>query len=313
MPQKNSRFAFIFPGQGTQYPGMGQDFVHNFSAARLTFEEADDLLQFSLSKIILQGPENVLTETKNSQLAIYVTSVAILRVVQELYNLKPTVCAGLSLGEYTALTAGEWLSFQKVLPLVQKRGELMNEACQTTQGTMAAVLGLSAQEIENVVQQVNLPQDLWIANFNCPGQVVLSGTAKGIEKGSEQAKLQGAKKVILLQVSGAFHSGLMTSAEKKFAPFIEDSSIQAGLSKLAMNVPGAIVEDRSQIKNYLIKQVTHSVRWEQSIRQVDQQGIDFYIELGPRKTLAAFNKRIEVVAPTLSIEKIEDLDQLKHI
>jgi len=291
---------------------MGQDFVHNFSAARLTFEEADDLLQQSLSKIILKGPESELTQTKNSQLAIYVTSVALLRVVQELYDLKPTVCAGLSLGEYTALTAGEWLPFRFALPIVKKRAELMNEACKATKGTMAAVLGLDAAAMEEVVKAVNRPHDLWIANFNCPGQIVLSGTAQGIELGNLKAKEKGAKRVLPLQVSGAFHSGLMEMAEKKLTPFIEEMNLQEGTSQLVMNVPGDFVSDRQQIKHNLIQQVTRSVRWEQGIRAIDQQGVDFFIEFGPGKTLSGFNKRIGVKAPTLSIEKIEDLDQLKH-
>jgi [acyl-carrier-protein] S-malonyltransferase len=313
MKKSFRRLAFLFPGQGAQYPGMAQDFVKTFSAARLTFEEADDLLKRPLSTLILEGPEDVLTQTKNSQVAIYVASVAILRVIQELYDFKPFVCAGLSLGEYTALTAGEWLSFRHALPLVHYRGQFMNEACEATSGTMAVVMGLEAAVVEEMVRAVDLPHDLWVANFNCPGQVVLSGTLKGIEAGTAGAKAKGAKRVLPLPVHGAFHSGLMRQAEKKLAPYIQQAPIVQGEAQLVMNVPGNFVSDVEKVRHHLIQQVTHSVKWEQGIRAMEQQGIDLFIEFGPGKTLAGMNKRIGVQAPTLSIEKVEDLDQLSQM
>lgn len=313
MKHKFQRIAFLFPGQGAQYPGMAQDFVHHFSAARLTFEEADDLLKRSISTIVLQGPEKELTETKNSQTGIYIASMAILRVIQELYDLKPFVCAGLSLGEYTALTAAEWLSFRQALPLVQYRGQFMNEACEMTKGTMAVIMGLDAQIVEEIVREVNLPNDLWVANFNCPGQVVISGTVKGIEAGTSAAKSHNAKRVLPLQVHGAFHSGLMQVAQDKLAPYIQKAPIEKGLAQLVMNVPGNFVTDIESVRCNLIEQVTHSVRWEQGIRALEQQNIDLYIEFGPGKTLSGMNKRIGVQAPMISIEKVEDLDQLSQL
>lgn len=313
MTKKFQRIAFLFPGQGAQYPGMAQDFVSEFSAARLTFEEADDLLKRSLSSIILQGPEDILTQTKNSQVGIYVTSMAILRVVQELYELQPFVCAGLSLGEYTALTAAEWLSFRQTLPLVQHRGQFMNEACEATKGTMAVVMGLEPSIVEEIVREVNLPHDLWIANYNCPGQIVLSGTSKGIERGSEAAKVRGAKRVLPLQVHGAFHSGLMQMAETKLAPYIQQAPLVKGTAQLVMNVPGGVVDEVDLARRYLIEQVTHSVRWEQGIHAMEEQEVDLYVEFGPGKTLTGMNKRIGVKVPTLSIEKMEDLKQLSEL
>lgn len=307
------RIAFLFPGQGAQYPGMAQDFAQQFSAARLTFEEADDLLKRPLSAAIFNGPEEELTLTKNSQTGIFVASTAILRVVRELYDLQPFACAGLSLGEYTALTAGEWLPFRHALPLVQHRGDFMHAACEETKGAMAVVMGLGNEVVEEMVKKINLPQDLWVANFNCPGQIVLSGTAKGIEAGSIAAKELGAKRVLPLQVSGAFHSGLMQPAENRLAPFIEQVPFVQGSSKLIMNVPGDFVSELSEVKSNLIKQVTHSVRWEQGIRALEEQGVDLFIEFGPGKTLSGLNKRIGVKAPTLTIEKVEDLDLLKTI
>lgn len=306
------RIAFLFPGQGAQYPGMGKDFVQNFSAARLTFEEADDLLQRNLSDLILEGSPEELTQTKNSQVGIYVTSVAILRVVKELYDLEPIVCAGLSLGEYTAMTACEILSFINGLPLVQDRGQFMQEACNATTGAMSVIVGMDGEAVEKVVKGLNLPRDLWVANYNCPGQVVISGTLRGIEAGTAAVLANGAKKVIPLQVAGAFHSGLMAQAEKRLEDKILQVPLHKGVSKLVMNVPGAFVEDLNQIRHNMVKQVTSSVRWEQGIRAMSDQGIDLFIEFGPGKTLSGMNKRIGLTAPTLSVEKIEDLDLIKE-
>lgn len=312
-----SRFkniAFMFPGQGSQYPGMAKDFFEQFSAAKQTFQEADDLLKRDLSSIVFNGPDALLTETKNSQLGIYVASMAILRSVLNLFpELAPSVCAGLSLGEYTALTASGKLDFADAIPLVSHRAQYMNDACEQTQGKMAVVLGLDGDVVEQMVKEVNLPHDLWAANFNCPGQVVLSGTERGIEAGSIAAKEKGAKRVLPLQVHGAFHSGLMQSAEDRLAPYIDQAKLKDSSCKIIMNVPGAEVKDIAQIRKNLISQVTHSVRWEQGVRSMMAQDVDLYIEFGCGKTLAGFNKRIGVTAPTVSVEKIEDIKSLESM
>ena len=307
------RIAFLFPGQGAQYPGMARDFVQNFSAARLAFEEADELLQRSLSSIILDGPEAVLTETKNSQAGIFVASMALFRVVQELYDLKPFVCAGLSLGEYTALTSAGYLSFREALPLVELRGQFMNEACESSPGEMAVVMGLDANEVVEAVREVNLPQDLWVANFNCPGQVVISGTKLGIEAGTAALKKRNAKRILPLPVHGAFHSGLMQQARDKLSPYLKKAMLVKGSSQLVMNVPGDFVSDLEDMRRNLTEQVTHSVRWEQGIRAMEDQKIDLYIEFGPGKALSGMNKRIGVQAPTLSIEKVDDLKLIEEL
>lgn len=308
------KIAFLFPGQGAQYPGMGKDFVETFPLARQILEEADDLLKRNLSKIILEGPENILTETKNSQVGIYVISYAILRIMQQEYpNLKPAVCAGLSLGEYTALTAAEKLSFSEGLPLVQLRGEFMNDACEKTAGKMAVILGMDPEAVETMVKNLHLPQDLWVANYNCPGQIVISGTLKGIEAGTAAAKVAGAKRVLPLQVHGAFHSGLMIEAEERLAEYIQKASIKESTISLVMNVNGNFADKMSDIKDNLIRQVTHSVRWQQGIEQMAQHGTDLFIEIGCGKTLTGFNKRIGIQAPTLSIETVQDLNQLKEL
>lgn len=306
------KIAFLFPGQGAQYPGMGKDFFESFPIVRETFEQADDLLGRSLSTIILEGPEPVLTETKNSQTGIFVTSMALLRVIEEMFpQVKPSICAGLSLGEYTAVCASNRLTFSDCLPLVQHRGQFMNEACETTKGTMAVILGLDAATVEEMVKEVNLPNDLWAANFNCPGQIVISGTLKGIEAGSAAAKAKGAKRVLPLTVHGAFHSGLMRRAEERLTEYVKAAPLKESEISLVMNVPGNFVKDTTQIRENLIKQVTHSVRWEQGIRAIEKTGVDLFLEIGCGKTLAGFNKRIGTIAPTVSIEKVTDLKELE--
>ncbi|MGZ3633172.1 MAG: ACP S-malonyltransferase [Parachlamydiaceae bacterium] len=311
--KKFAKIAFLFPGQGAQYPGMAKDFVENFAIARHTFEEADDLLGRKLSTIILEGPENVLTETKNSQLGIFVASMAMLRVLQEqLPHLKPAVCAGLSLGEYTALCASNRLSFAETLALVDHRGRYMNDACEEIAGTMAVVLGLQGDEVETLVKEVNLPNDLWAANFNCPGQTVISGTTKGIQLGTEAAKARGAKRVLPLQVHGAFHSGLMASAERRLSQHIQLASLANSDIAFVMNVPGDFVSENSVIKEDLIKQVTSPVRWEQGIRRIADSGVTSYIEIGCGKSLSGFNKRIQVTSSTFSLEKVEDLQMIEQ-
>lgn len=308
------KVAFLFPGQGAQYPGMAKDFYDSFPAARQTFEEADDLLGTKLSTIIFNGPDQLLTETKNSQLGIYIASNAILRVINQLFpQLTPSYCAGLSLGEYTALTAAQKLSLVDGLTLVGHRGQYMNDACEATKGTMAVILGLNADQVEQLVKEVNLPNDLWAANFNCPGQVVISGTLKGIEAGTAAAKAKGAKRVLPLQVHGAFHSGLMKLAEEQLTPFIEEANLKDSKCDIVMNVPGKTVRIILEIRQFLIEQVTQPVRWEQGIRHLMDAGVDLFVEMGCGKTLAGFNKRIGVTVPTVSIEKTEDIKALEAL
>lgn len=309
--KKFAKISFIFPGQGTQYPGMAKDFFEQFPEAKYLFEEADDLLKRKISKIILDGPESTLTETRNSQVGIFLASMAILKILQKFIpSIKPYAAAGLSLGEYTALTAANVLTFQEALQLVEKRGQFMNEACEKRKGAMAVIMGLEASQVEEIVRDANLPNDLWAANFNCPGQVVISGTVKGIDEGSKRAKEKGAKRVIPLEVHGAFHSGLMQEAEDKLKEELAKTTFQKTSVNIAMNVPGDLVADTAAMKQALGKQVTSPVRWEQCVRTLVREGSDLFIEIGPAKTLSGLNKRIGVLAPTLSLEKLAELDLL---
>jgi [acyl-carrier-protein] S-malonyltransferase len=300
--------AYIFPGQGAQYIGMGVDFAQSFASARAIFEQADDILERRLSKIIFDGPEDQLTETKNSQVAIYVTSMAILAVIEEQFpEWKPAVCAGLSLGEYSAVTASGRLPFDVCLPLVQARGQFMNDACEATDGTMAAIIGLDNDAVISLVEKLS---DVGVANLNCPKQVVISGTPKGIESGINAAKEAGARKAIPLQVHGAFHSRLMAEAERRLEPLVAAAPLADSDVLLVMNVAGDFVSDLDQVRALLVQQVTRPVRWEAGIRAIEKQGVDLYLEIGCGKTLSGMNKRIGVEAPTLNIEKVTDLDKL---
>lgn len=300
------KFAFLFPGQGSQYVRMGKDFFDAFEMARHTFEEADEILSEKISKVIFEGPEERLVETKYSQLGIFIISTAILRVLEEqMPEITPKVCAGLSLGEYTALYASKKLGFKDTLLLVEKRALLMNAACEKMPGTMAAVLGLEAVEIESILKD---KQDVWIANYNAPGQTVISGTKDGIEKVSFELKAKGAKRVIPLSVHGAFHSPLMKRAQDGLAPYVLAAPIQSSSIDLVMNVPGFAVPSVDEIRHNLIFQVTSSIRWEQGI--LSMKGIDIYLELGCGQTLGGLNRKIAPPGSYSSIDKVTDLDLL---
>lgn len=299
--------AFLFPGQGAQGVGMGKDFFSTFQIAKETFQEADDLLKMNLSQITFEGPIEVLTETKNSQLAIFVTSVALLRSLQSQFpDLTADVTAGLSLGEYTALFASGRLGFKETLFLVQKRANLMNEACEKNGGAMAAVLGLDAGQIVDALKGL---KGVWVANFNAPGQTVISGTQEGVEKATLYLKENGAKRVIPLTVHGAFHSPLMQDAQDGLKPFVEEAPLKDSGIDLVMNVPGNYVKDIAQVRDNLISQVTGSVRWEQGVFAMKEAGVELFLEIGCGKTLTGLNKKIGVPVAT-SVEKVEDLEKI---
>lgn len=305
------KWAFIFPGQGAQYSGMGADFYEAFPVSRQVFDEADEHLGYPFSRLIFDGPAAELTLTKNSQVAIYITSIAILRAVQHHFpELAPSLCAGLSLGEYTALVASGRISFQEGLDLVRLRAQLMHAACEEQPGSMQVVLGLEAPVVEEVVRGLPQGTPVWVANLNCPGQVVIAGTPDGLTHAVDALKLKGVKRALPLDVSGAFHSGLMRSAQEKLAPRIQATEFIPSEISLVMNVPGDFVDDLVDVRQYLIDQVASPVRWEKGVRAMMDRGIDCYLEMGPGKTLAGMNKRIGVSQPTYSVEKVTDLEEL---
>ena len=310
MSKSSLRWAFLFPGQGAQYPAMGRDFYEAFSVARQTFEEADELLNTHFSRTIFQAPASELTETKTAQVAIFIVSLAILRTVREQFPIiAPFVCAGLSLGEYTALVAAEKITFSDALKLVRVRALAMQDACMQKEGQMYVVLGLSEESVAQTIASLH-PHPLWIANLNCPEQVVIAGAQESMPLAIEALKKQGAKRTLALDVSGPFHSGFMRSAQEILAPKIAQTQFTSSPVEIVMNVPGGFVRDLDEMRRYLFEQVVSSVRWEKGIRAIMDQSIDIYLEMGPGKTLNGMNKRIGVNVPTISIEKISDLDEL---
>lgn len=304
----SKKVAFLFPGQGAQYPGMGADFFENFAEAKAIFQKADAILGEPFSKLIFGGSKEELTLTKNSQLAIFITSIAILHVLQtQLPDLEPVICAGLSLGEYTALVAAKMISFEEALLLVKARGNFMHEACETHPGVMTVVLGLELPIVQEAVAKV---ENVWIANLNCPGQIVVAGTHKGMEEVMALLKEKGARRILPLDVSGAFHSGLMQEAQDKLEILVHKVCLRPSRIEIVMNVTGDFVDAVEEIRSHMIEQVTHPVRWQKGIEAMEEKGVDLFIEIGPGKTLAGMNKRIGVRSPTISIEKVEDFQSL---
>lgn len=305
-----NKIAFIFPGQGAQYVTMGKDFYDKYPIAKDIFDKADAILNRPFSQLIFSGAKEELTQTKNSQLAIYIVSYAIYSVFASEYpDLKPSACAGLSLGEYTALAVTGRISFEEGLFLVDKRATLMQEACIFSPGSMRVVLGLEEESVNKALSTIAGNETLCVANLNCPGQVVIAGTHKELEMAASVLKEAGAKRVLPLDVSGAFHSSLMQSAREGLLPFLGRVSLRDSKVDLVMNTPGEVVEDSSSILAYLEAQVTEPVRWQKGIEAMVESGITHFIEMGPGTTLQGMNKRIGLDnTPTYSIGKVEDLE-----
>jgi len=291
--------AYIFPGQGSQFPGMGKDLFETYSLAREIFFEADELLGFSLSEIMFNGTEEELKQTKVTQPAIYLHSILIAKLGT---NFKPDMVAGHSLGEFSALVASAGLSWQDGLSLVSKRALAMQKACEIEPSTMAAVLGLSDEQIEKVCAEFN--GEVVAANYNCPGQVVISGSTKGVELAGEKLKEAGAKRVLLLPVGGAFHSPFMEPARLELAAAIEAVKIDRPICPIFQNVNAKASQNEDEIKANLIAQLTAPVRWTQSIEAMILAGATDFIECGPGKVLQGLVKKINVEARVSSMELI---------
>lgn len=304
------KIAFLFPGQGAQYVGMGRAFYNHVPESRAVFDRADELLRYELTDIIFNGPAEKLTETKHAQTAIFVVSQAILAALEKhVPDLKPSLVAGLSLGEYSALAASGALSFDDALSIVSTRARLMHQACEETKGAMAVVLGMEDSAVEEVVKEVG--QGVWMANLNCPGQVAISGTLQGIEAASSLAKEQGAKRVILLDVHGAFHSGLMQNAENQLASHLNKLTFSPLICPIVMNVTGEKTTQADHIRANLEHQVTEPVYWKKGIESMDRAGIELYVEIGCGKVLSGLNRRIGVIGTSVNVEVPEDLEKLQ--
>lgn len=299
-----SKIAFIFPGQGAQYTGMGRDFYEQTETGRKVFDQASELLGFSMPELVFE-PNDRLDITEYTQAAMVTTSIAMMKVFTERTGIRPDVAAGLSLGEYCALAAAGVMSDADAITTVRQRGILMQQAVPVGIGSMAAVLGMEASAIEEVLASMD---DVQIANYNCPGQIVISGKKEAVEAVAESLKAAGAKRVIPLKVSGPFHSRMLTEAGKKLGQVLENVSVSKPQIPYVANVTAQYVTDAESVKSLLEKQVSSSVRWQQSVEMMIADGVDTFIEIGPGKTLSGFMKKINRNVTVLNIEKMEDVE-----
>lgn len=303
-----TKIAFLFPGQGSQKIGMGKDLFDQEAVSKAVFEEADNTLGFDLSSMIFEGDTEELTLTFNAQPALLTTSIAILKKFEE-SGIKADYAAGHSLGEYTALVAAGALSFKDAVYAVRKRGELMNEAVPAGEGAMAAILGLDKAALEEVTKEVTESGHLVeLANLNCPGQIVISGTAKGVELASEKAKEKGAKRAIALEVSGPFHSALMKPAAEKFTDVLSKLDIADAKTPVISNVTADIVTFRDEIETKLIEQLYSPVRFEESVERLIDLGVTTFIEIGPGKVLSGLVKKVNRRLTTISVSDQETIE-----
>lgn len=294
--------AFVFPGQGSQKVGMGKDLIERFSFARDMYAKADEVLGFPLSKISFEGPEEDLTRTENTQPAILTYSVIAFQALLE-KGFRPDVVAGHSLGEFSALVAAGMLSFESALQLVRKRGELMANADPHRKGGMAAVLGLSADVVESVCAEVS--QEFYVepVNYNAPDQVVISGLKEGIAKAEILLKEKGAKRVVVLNVSGAFHSKLMNEAANQFKVILDKTSFSKPSCRVISNVT-AREEDETNIREMLFRQIQSPVKWVDSVKYMESLGVTEVVEVGLGNVLTGLIKKI---SPDLSVKGWEQL------
>ncbi|WP_342400252.1 ACP S-malonyltransferase [Weizmannia sp. FSL W8-0676] len=302
------KIAFVFPGQGSQTVGMGQSVAGANEKAAAVFQKADEKLGMDLSGLIQNGPLDKLTRTENAQPALLSVSTAILQVLQEA-GIHADFTAGHSLGEYSALVAAGALSFEDAVYAVHKRGEYMDEAFPNGAGAMSAVLGLGRGVLQEVAEEVSSEgETVQLANLNCPGQIVISGTAAGIEKAGALAKERGAKRVLPLQVSGPFHSKLMEPAAEKFKAVLDGIAIRDAAVPVIANVDAEVETGAVDIKAKLIRQLYSPVLWEDSVKKMISLGVDTFIEVGPGKVLSGLIRKIDRSVKTYAVQDMETLE-----
>lgn len=303
------KVAFMFPGQGAQYVGMGKDFYDSFPDSREVFETASKVLGFSMEEICFEENEKI-DMTEYTQAAMVTTSIAILKQVEKA-GIRPDVTGGLSLGEYCALVASGVMSFEDAVSVVRQRGILMQDSVPLGQGAMAAVLAFDQEKIEKICEETE--GIVTIANYNCPGQIVISGEKKSVEAASESLKAAGAKRVVPLNVSGPFHSMMLKEAGEKLLDVLDSVQVNEPVVPYVSNTTAGYVTSKDEVKDLLSRQVYSSVRWQQSVEAMIADGVDTFIEIGPGKTLSGFMRKINRKCKTINIETVADLEKLKEI
>ncbi|MDO9534601.1 MAG: ACP S-malonyltransferase [Bacillota bacterium] len=303
-----TKCAFLFPGQGAQYVGMGKDLADSYKCARAVFEEADEILGFKLSKIIFEGTKNDLQKTEITQPAVLTTSLAVLSVLRE-QGIHPQAVAGLSLGEYSALVCAGVLTFRDALLVVQKRSQFMQETVSLGQGGMAAILGLSGEEVQNLCRQSLTIGHVEPANYNCPGQIVIAGYQDALEEVCRLAREKKAR-AVMLSVSVPFHSMLLLPVKEKMSSLLENINFSKPIFSFVSNICAAYLSEPGEIRESLVKQVYSPVYWDDSVRLLLRDGYDLFIEVGPGRVLTGFMKKIDKDTQAIHLEDRLTLDRL---
>jgi len=306
------QWAFVFPGQGAQGVGMGKSLVENSSAAKAVFEEASEALLIDMESLCFEGPEESLRLTENTQPAILTVSIATYRVFKEEVNLTPSYLAGHSLGEYAALVVAGVLSFRDAVYAVKQRGRFMQEAVPVGVGAMAAVLGLPREKVVEICEKAAGEEVVEPANFNSPGQVVISGHKDAVERAGQLAREAGAKKVVLLAVSAPFHSALMQPAGERLKEVLEKARVGEMAIPVIANVTGKPYDSEKEVVPMLVKQVSSPVLWEQSMETMRDLGVDKAIELGPGKVLSGLFKRFDKAFDPTPLQTYNDIIKFKE-